>query len=133
MKKLLVTILLSVFFFNFAMAELDLSKIKKKYKIDNEILTITNNGFLDEVWLCNSSNKNCKLINRHFSFIDLAIECENIKQKIIYFAVNKEHFFMGGINENAPLRIYDLTGKVYGSAPNIDYAREFCKFYQIYE
>ena len=36
---------------------------------------------------------------------------------------------MGGINENAPMRIYDLKGNVYGSAPNIDYAKEFCKFY----
>ena len=48
---------------------------------------------------------------------------------IAEFEVNKEHFFMGGINENAPLRIYDLEGNIYGSAPNIDYAREFCKFY----
>ena len=36
---------------------------------------------------------------------------------------------MGGINENAPLRIYDLEGNVYGSAPNLDYAKEFCTFY----
>ena len=51
------------------------------------------------------------------------------KKKNIYFAVNKEHFFMGGINENAPLRIYDLEGNVFGSAPNLEYAKEFCKFY----
>ena len=50
-------------------------------------------------------------------------------QKKLENKSNKEHFFMGGINENAPLRIYDLKGNVYGSAPNIDYAREFCKFY----
>ena len=133
MKNLLVIILLSFFSNNFAIAQLDLSKVYKEYKIDNKILKIANNGFLDEVWLCSYDNKNCELINRHFSFIDLAIECENIKQKIIYFAVNKEHFFMGGINENAPLRIYDLKGIVYGSAPNIDYAKEFCKFYKVYE
>ena len=36
---------------------------------------------------------------------------------------------MGGINENAPLRIYDLKGNVYGSAPNLNYAKGFCKFY----
>lgn len=129
MKNFLVITLLSLFSYNFSIAESDLSKVYKEYKIDTKILKITNNGFLDEVWLCSSTNKDCELINRHFSFIDLAIECENIKPKIIYFAVNKEHFFMGGINENAPLRIYDLKGNVYGSAPNIDYAREFCKFY----
>ena len=129
MKNFLVITLLSLLSYNFSIAESDLSKVYKEYKIDTKILKITNNGFLDEVWLCGSTNKDCELINRHFSFIDLAIECENVKQKIIYFAVNKEHFFMGGINENAPLRIYDLKGNVYGSAPNIDYAREFCKFY----
>ena len=129
MKKLLGIIFLSLFCINFSLADLDQSKVKKKYKINNKILAITNNGFLDEVYLCNSSNENCKLINKHFSFIKLAQECESIQKKNIYFAVNKEHFFMGGINENAPLRIYDLEGNVHGSAPNIDYAKEFCKFY----
>ena len=82
---------------------------------------------MDEVYLCNSSIKNCALINKHFSFIEFAKECEGVQTKNIYFAVNKEHFFMGGINENAPLRIYDLEGNVYGSAPNLDYAKQFCK------
>ena len=129
MKKLLLTIILSLLWFEFTFADLVQSEVKKRYKINDKILAITNNGFLDEVYLCNSSAKNCELINRHFSFIDLAHKCENIQNKNIYFAVNKEHFFMGGINENAPLRIYDLEGNVYGSAPNLDYAKEFCTFY----
>ena len=110
-------------------ADLVQSEVKQRYKINNKILAITNNGFLDEVYLCNSSIKNCALINKHFSFIEFAKECEGVQTKNIYFAVNKEHFFMGGINENAPLRIYDLEGNVYGSAPNLDYAKQFCKFY----
>ena len=129
MKKLLGIIFLSLFCINFALADLDEIRVKKKYKIDNKILAITNNGFLDEVYLCNSSIKNCALINKHFSFIEFAKECEGVQSMNIYFAVNKEHFFMGGINENAPLRIYDLEGNVYGSAPNLDYAKEFCTFY----
>ena len=60
----------------------------------------------------------------------LAKECEGIEQKNIYFAVNKELFFMGGINENAPLRIYDFEGNVYGSAPNLEYAKNHCEFYE---
>ena len=129
MKKLLGIIFLSLFCINFALADLDEIRFKKKYKIDNKVLAVTNNGFLDEVYLCNSSIKNCVLINKHFSFIELAKECEGVQSKNIYFAVNKEHFFMGGINENAPLRIYDLKGNVYGSAPNLNYAKGFCKFY----
>jgi hypothetical protein len=129
MKKFLGIIFLSLFYINFALADLDEIRFKKKYKIDNKVLAVTNNGFLDEVYLCNSSIKNCALINKHFSFIEFAKECEGVQSKNIYFAVNKEHFFMGGINENAPLRIYDLKGNVYGSAPNLNYAKGFCKFY----
>lgn len=129
MKKILGIIFLNLFCINFALADFDETRVKKKYKINDKILAITNNGFLDEVYLCNSSIKNCALINKHFSFIKFAKECEGVQSKNIYFAVNKEHFFMGGINENAPLRIYDLEGNVYGSAPNLDYAKQFCKFY----
>ena len=130
MKKLFSTILvLSSLLSANSFADLVQSEVKQRYKINNKILAITNNGFLDEVYLCNSSIKNCALINKHFSFIEFAKECEGVQSKNIYFAVNKEHFFMGGINENAPLRIYDLEGNVYGSAPNLDYAKQFCKFY----
>ena len=129
MRKLLGIIFLSLFCINFALADLDEIRFKKKYKIDNKVLAVTNNGFLDEVYLCNSSIKNCALINKHFSFIEFAKECEGVQSKNIYFAVNKEYFFMGGINENAPLRIYDLKGNVYGSAPNLNYTKGFCKFY----
>ena len=129
MKKIIGVVVLFIFNFNFTFAELNQLEVKKKYKIDNKVLAITNNGFLDEVYLCNSSIKNCTLINKHFSFIEFAKECEGVQSKNIYFAVNKEYFFMGGINENAPLRIYDLEGNVYGSAPNLDYAKQFCKFY----
>jgi hypothetical protein len=129
LKKIIGVVVLFIFNFNFTFAELNQLEVKKKYKIDNKVLAITNNGFLDEVYLCNSSIKNCTLINKHFSFIEFAKECEGVQSKNIYFAVNKEYFFMGGINENAPLRIYDLEGNVYGSAPNLDYAKQFCKFY----
>ena len=129
MKKLLLTIIFSLLCFEFTFADLVKSEVKQRYKINDKILAITNNGFLDEVYLCNSSIKNCTLINKHFSFIEFAKECEGVQSKNIYFAVNKEYFFMGGINENAPLRIYDLEGNVYGSAPNLDYAKQFCKFY----
>ena len=129
MKKLLSIIVLGLLLCGNSFADLVQSEVKQRYKINNKILAITNNGFLDEVYLCNSSIKNCALINKHFSFIEFAKECEGVQTKNIYFAVNKEHFFMGGINENAPLRIYDLEGNVYGSAPNLDYAKQFCKFY----
>ena len=129
MKNLLGIMVLGLLLCGNSFADLVQSEVKQRYKINNKILAITNNGFLDEVYLCNSSIKNCALINKHFSFIEFAKECEGVQSKNIYFAVNKEHFFMGGINENAPLRIYDLKGNVYGSAPNLNYTKGFCKFY----
>ena len=95
MKKFLGIIFLNLLCINFVLADFDETRVKKKYKIDNKILVISNNHFLDEVHLCDTSLKNCALINKHFSFIEFAKECEGVQTKNIYFAVNKEHFFMG--------------------------------------
>ena len=84
MKKILGIIFLSFLFINFALAELNQLEVKKKYKINNKILAITNNGFLDEIWICNTSLTNCKVSSRVFSFVALAEECEAIKEKNIY-------------------------------------------------
>ena len=130
MKKLFPYIFLGLFFCNYTFAEFNYEPVIKTYIIEDHVLTISNNGFLHEVYLCKPTAKKCKEIGRHFSFIALAKECEGIEQKNIYFAVNKEHFFMGGINENAPLRIYDFEGNVYGSAPNLEYAKNHCEFYE---
>ena len=128
MKKLLGIVFLSLFCVNFAFAELNQSKVKKKYKIDNNILAITNNSFLDEVWICSSSLKDCKLLSRVFSFVAFAEECEAIKEKNIYFAQTKDYYFMGGWNEESPLKIFDLKSNLLGTSPDIEYAKNFCKF-----
>ena len=130
MKKLLGIVDLGFLFILNVFADLNYEPIRKTYVIEDHILTVSNNGFLDVVYLCKPTAEKCKQISRHFSFIALAKECEGIEQKNIYFAVNKEHFFMGGINENAPLRIYDFEGNVYGSAPNLEYAKNHCEFYE---
>ena len=132
MKKLLgiVVLGLGLVFSGNAFADLNYEPIGKTYVIEDQILTVSNNGVLDEVYICKPTAEKCKQIARHFSFMALAKECEGIEQKNIYFAVNKEHFFMGGINENAPLRIYDFEGNVYGSAPNLEYAKNHCEFYE---
>ena len=130
MKKLLGIVVLGLFFCNYTFAEFNYEPVIKTYIIEDHVLTVSNNGFLHEVYLCKPTSKKCKEIGRHFSFIALAKKCEGIDQKNIYFAVNKEYFFMGGINENAPLRIYDFEGNVYGSAPNLEYAKNHCEFYE---
>lgn len=130
MKKIFLAFIFSFVFSINAYAEFNYEPVIKSYIIEDHVLTVSNNGFLHEVYLCKPTSKKCKEIGRHFSFIALAKKCEGIDKKNIYFAVNKEHFFMGGINENAPLRIYDFEGNVYGSAPNLEYAKNHCEFYE---
>ena len=128
MKKFLGIISLCFFYINFASAELVQSEVKEKYMIDDKILAITNNGFLDEIWICNTSLTNCKVSSRVFSFVALAEECEAIKEKNIYFAQTKDYYFMGGWNEESPLKIFDLKSNLLGTSPDIEYAKNFCKF-----
>ena len=128
MKKLFGIIFLSIFCTSFVLADFDQSKVKKKYKIDNKILAITNNGILDEVWVCNTSLKNCKILAKVFNFVALAEECEAIKKKNIYFAQTKNYYFMGGWNEQSPLKIFDLKSNLLGTSPDMGYAKNFCKF-----
>ena len=109
MRQILGIIFLSLFCVNFALAELVQSEVREKYKIDNKILAITNNGFLDEIWICDTSLTNCKISAKVFSFVALAEECEAIKEKNIYFALTKDYYFMGGWNEESPLKIFDLN------------------------
>ena len=128
MKKFLGIISLCFFYINFASAELVQSEVKEKYMIDDKILAITNNGFLDEIWICNTSLTNCKISAKVFSFVALAEECEAIKEKNIYFAQTKDYYFMGGWNEESPLKIFDLKSNLLGTSPDIEYAKNFCKF-----
>ena len=128
MKKIIGVVVLSILNFSFAFAELNQSEVKKKYKINNKTLAITNNGFLDEIWICNTSLTNCKMSARVFSFVALAEECEAIKEKNIFFAQTKDYYFMGGWNEESPLKIFDLKSNLLGTSPDIEYAKNFCKF-----
>ena len=128
MRQILGIIFLSLFCVNFALAELVQWEVREKYKIDNKISAITNNGFLDEIWICDTSLTNCKISAKVFSFVALAEECEAIKEKNIYFAQTKDCYFMGGWNEESPLKIFDLKSNLLGTSPDIEYAKNFCKF-----
>ena len=126
---LFIFVLKFVLIFN-ANADMNYEPIGKTYIIKDRIFTVSNNGFLDEIYLCKPTAKKCEKIDKVWSFVALAKNCKGIDEENIYFARNKEHFFMGGINENAPLRIYNFDGEVLGSAPNLDYAKPHCNFYE---
>lgn len=126
--RILVLIFFSFFINQHVFSEINNSKNIKTYQIENKILKISNNGFVDEIYLCDFNIQKCKLIDKAWSFVAFAKKCDGIDATNIYFAQKKEYFFKGGINENAPLRIYDLDGNIYGTSPNIKYAKPWCEF-----
>ena len=128
-KKIFITILLYLFLCGSSYSDLNYEPIGKTYVFEDHALTISNNGFLQEIYLCKPTAGKCKLIDKAFSFEGFAKECDGIKAKNIYFAQDKEYYFQGGFNENAPLKIYDLEGNFHGTAPNIEYAKPWCIFY----
>ena len=53
---------------------------------------------------------------------------EAINEKNIYFAQTKDYYFMGGWNEQSSLKIFDLKSNLLGTSPDMEYAKNFCKF-----
>ena len=129
MNKFLPTLLGILFFSSVAYSDLNYEPLGKTYVFEDHVLTVSNNGFLQEIYLCKPTAGVCKLIDKAFSFEGFAKECDGIEVKNIYFARDKEYYFQGGFDESAPLKIYDLEGNFYGTAPNIEYAIPWCKFY----
>ena len=129
MKKLCLIILFTLVLSRGAYSELNYEPLGKTYVFEDHVLTVSNNGFLQEIYLCKPTAGECKLIDKAFSFEGFAKECDGIEAKNIYFAQDKEYYFQGGFDESAPLKIYDLEGNFYGTAPNIEYAKPWCKFY----
>ena len=129
MKKLLLTILFTLVLSGGAYSDFNYEPLGKTYVFEDHVLTVSNNGFLQEIYLCKPTAGECKLIDKAFSFEGFAKECDGIEAKNIYFAQDKEYYFQGGFDESAPLKIYDLEGNFYGTAPNIEYAKPWCEFY----
>ena len=63
-------------------------------------------------------------------------ECPDTNLKNVLFVAHKEYYLMGGIDEDAPIRIHDLYNTqpyidtALGSVPNMKYAKEWCEFYK---
>lgn len=131
MKKLLPVVLIIILFYGSkANSEMNYEPIESTYILEDKILTISNNGFLQEIYLCKPTAGECKLIDKAFAFGGFAKKCDGVKAKNIYFKQDKEYFFQGGFDENSPFKIYDLDGNFYGIAPDIKYAKPWCEFYK---
>ena len=89
----------------------------------------------DIIWQQDSKTGKFIKLAKVWSFIALAKSCESIDKKNIYFATNKEHYLMGGVVEDPPIRIFDLNNKHpwrdsdLSIVPNMKWAKQWCNFY----
>ena len=112
--------------------------IKAIYKINNgNFIYIQSFERGDRIWELEKNSKELIEISIVFNFIALAEKCEFIKKDNIYFAQNREYWFGGGaVIDNAQIRIFELYDKTpwrdsdLGITPDIEYAKQWCKFYK---
>ena len=112
--------------------------IKAIYKINNgNLIYIQSFERGDRIWELEKNSKELIEISIVFNFIALAEKCEFIKKDNIYFAENREYWFGGGaVIDNAQIRIFELYDKTpwrdsdLGITPDIEYAKQWCKFYK---
>lgn len=116
----------------------EIKNIEKIYKLSNgNIVFIEQYERGDKIWELDKETRNITQLGFVWSFIALAQKCENIKEEDIYFANNLEYWFAGGSKiDNPEIRIFNLKNNSpwrntdLGITPSINYAREFCIFYE---
>lgn len=116
----------------------DIKNIEKIYKLSNgNIVFIEQYERGDRIWELDKGTGNVNQLSFVWSFIALAQKCEHIKGEDIYFASNLEYWFAGGSKiDNPEIRIFNLKNKSpwrntdLGITPSINYAKEFCNFYE---
>jgi len=115
----------------FEVEQPEFSSIKKVYLSKNKHIVVVSGPMHDTIWEYDPKTKAKKVINHVWNFGALAKKCDGIKPDNIYFAQTKDYYFMGGYSETSPFKIFDLESNVLGTAPSLDYAKDFCKFYEL--
>ena len=110
--------------------------VKNIYRLDNgKTIFIEQTGWGNTIWE-KINNGELKKISHVWFVAGIAKECSDRNLKNIIFVAHKEYYLMGGIDENAPIRIHNLYNPqpyidtALGSVPNMEYAKEWCKFYK---
>ena len=110
--------------------------VKSVYQLDDgKIIYIEQTGWGNTIWEKKNNGK-FKKISHVWFVAGIAKECADTNLKNVLFAAHKEYYLMGGIDEDAPIRIHDLYNTqpyidtALGSVPNMKYAKEWCEFYK---
>ena len=83
--------------------------IKNVYQLDNgKMIYVEQTQVGSTIWKKDKTTKELKLVKHVWFFDGIAKSCSDQNLTNILFATNKEYYYMGGINESPPIRIYEL-------------------------
>ena len=141
MKKLLVILLL--FFPVHGASGVDTKfpypdmNIIHVYQLDNgKMIYVEQTQVGSTIWKKDMTTKELKLVKHVWFFDGIAKSCPDENLENVLFATQKEYYYMGGINEDPPIRMYDLYNpnpwmdNELGMVPNMKWARSWCTFYK---
>jgi hypothetical protein len=111
------------------------------YQIDDgKDIYIEQTLFGHTIWVKDKSSKELNKISHVWFFYGIAKECDGFGKilKNVLFASQKEYYMWGGIDENSPIRIYNLYEPhphfTYhtdiGMLPDMKEAKAWCTFYE---
>ena len=128
--KIILGVLVLFFLFNkISYSSEKHGDIINKYFVEGNEYIVTQETTFQELWKIDSKSNLKRSIKKGFSIEKFAKECDTINEKPLFFATMKEYYFAGGWAEPTYLTIFDLNGKKVGIAPDYEYLKSFCKFY----
>ena len=107
--------------------------IKNVYQLDNgKTIYIEQTAVGSTIWKKDETAKELKLVKHVWFFDGIAKSCPDDNLTNVLFATNKEYYYMGGIDETPPIRMYELNNpkRIINEVPNMKWAKQWCTFYK---
>ena len=107
--------------------------IKNVYQLDNgKTIYIEQTAVGSTIWKKDETAKELKLVKHVWFFDGIAKSCPDRNLTNVLFATNKEYYYMGGIDETPPIRMYELNNpkRIINEVPNMKWAKQWCTFYK---
>jgi len=107
--------------------------IKNVYQLDNgKMIYIEQTAVGSTIWKKDEGAKKLKLVKHVWFFDGIAKNCPDRNLTNVLFATNKEYYYMGGIDETPPIRMYELDNpkRSINEVPNMKWAKQWCTFYK---
>ena len=112
---------------------IDNINLQHTYKLDNgKIIYIGSTGTGTWIWEKDKLTGKLNYISGVWFFYGIAKSCPDDNLTNVLFATNKEYYYMGGINETPPIRMYELDNmkSSIDQVPDVNWAKQWCTFYK---